>query len=142
MTYNYREKKIVAVLSSELEAGVALNIVGHLAISIGAYSERDIMGKPYLQDGSGIKHIGISKYPFIITKVKPTKLRKLIEDVRQNKEILMVDYPEQMLTTGHDDELAQSLVEIEELQINYLGAVIYGFTDAINQLTGKFSLWR
>ena len=44
--YNYRQKKIVAVLASNLEIGVAFNVIGHLAISIGAYADKEIMGRP------------------------------------------------------------------------------------------------
>ena len=56
--------------------------------------------------------------------------------------VFLADYPEQMLITGHDDELADALSSIEETDINYLGAILYGESDLINQLTGKFSLWR
>jgi hypothetical protein len=35
--YNYQAKKIVAVLAEKLEMDVALNVIGYLAVSIGAY---------------------------------------------------------------------------------------------------------
>lgn len=54
----------------------------------------------------------------------------------------MADYPEEMLSTGHDDELAESLASIKEDELDYLGAVLYGKAELITQLTGKFSLWR
>ena len=142
MAYNYKEKKTVAVLASNLETGVAFNVIGHLAISIGAYAEADLMGRSKLFDASGISHLGISKYPFIITKVKPSKLRRLIQDARQHSDIILADYPEQMLTTGHDDELATVISTVKEEDINYLGAILYGNTEIITELTGKFTLWR
>ena len=143
MTYDYKEKKTVAVIAANLEAGIALNVVAHLAISLGAYGEEDLMGRRQLVDGSGISHVGISKYPVIITKVKPGRLRQLIQEARQYADdILIVDYPEQMLTTGHDDELADAVGTANEKDINYLGAVLYGKSEIINTLTGKFSLWR
>ncbi|MEG4228133.1 DUF2000 domain-containing protein [Microcoleus sp. N9_B2] len=142
MIYDYKQKKIVAVLSSNLETGVALNVIGHLAISIGAYSDKELMGRSHLQDASGVKHIGIAKYPFVITKANPTKLRKLIVDARLKEDILFADYPEQMLTTGHDDQLAQSLAVVKEEEINYLGVIFYGNSNSVTELTGKLSLWR
>jgi hypothetical protein len=142
MTYNYKEKKIVAVLSSNLEIGIALNVIGHLAISIGAYSGEDLMGRPQLQDASGINHAGIAKYPFVITKTNPTKLRKLIVDARLKGGLLIADYPEQMLATGHDDELSQALAVVKEDEINYLGVILYGNNDVVAELTGKLTLWR
>ncbi len=142
MNYDYKQKKIVGVLASNLEAGIALNVIGHLALSIGAYADTDLMGRAELCDLSDIPHIGISKYPVIITKVKPGRLRRLIGDARANKDILLVDYPEQMLETGHDDELAEAISRIKEEELNYLGAMLYGEGAIINELTGNFSLWR
>ena len=42
---NYEDKKIVGVVASNVEPEVALNVIGHLAISIGKYSNEEIMGK-------------------------------------------------------------------------------------------------
>ena len=143
MTYDYKEKKTVAVIAANLEPGIALNVVGHLAISVGAYGDKDLMGRRQLVDASGIAHIGISKYPVIITKVKPGRLRQLIQDARRyTDDILLVDYPEQMLTTGHDDDLESAVRAAKEEDINYLGAILYGKSEIINTLTGKFSLWK
>ena len=143
MNYDYGNKKIVAVLASNLEIGIAFNVLGHLAVAVGAFSDRDdIMVRNQLLDNSKIKHLGISKYPFIITKVKPGRLRKLIEDARNMSNILMVDFPRQMLDTGHDDELAQALLAVNESEIDYLGAILYGDVKEISELTGNFSLWK
>lgn len=141
MEYNYKEKKIVAVVNDKLEVGVALNVLGHLAVSIG-YNAENHMGRSVLTDASGIKHLGISKYPFIITKANANKIRNAIEAARQNINILFADYPLQMLETGHDDELAESLSKAKEVDLLYLGAVFYGNTEDINAITKKFSLYR
>lgn len=141
MTYDYREKKFVAVLRSDLEMGVALNVVGHLAVSISNHISNH-MGQSPLVDNSGIKHLGIAKYPFIITKAKQGKIRAAIEKAREDDRITFADYPRQMLETGHDEELVESLHKVNESELEYLGAVFYGPTDAINEITGKFSLYK
>lgn len=41
------------------------------------------MGKKIITDKSGINHLGISKFPFIITKVKPGKLRNAIDNAKK-----------------------------------------------------------
>ena len=66
MDYNYQEKKIVLVLNSKLEMGVALNVAGHLSVALG-YHATDHMGRDQLVDASGDMHLGISRYPIIIT---------------------------------------------------------------------------
>lgn len=142
-TYNYDEKKIVAVVSSKIVPEVALNVIGHLSVALGAYADSSIMGKKELIDKSGVKHMGISKYPFICTKVKPGKLRKVIEEVRdRHPNVKLHEFTRDMLDTAHDDELCKSIEEKEEEEIEYLGALLYGDSIEIGLLTGKFTLWR
>lgn len=141
MSYDYREKKTVIVLNSKLDVGVALNVVGHLSLSLGHYAT-DHMGREFLIDGSGEKHRGISKYPVIITKVKGEKLKKSLIQAKELNNILVIDYPEAMYETGHDDELAEALSKQKKDEINYYGFIMYGNADDINSISGKFSLWR
>lgn len=139
---NYEDKKIVGIIASNVEPAVALNVIGHLSIAIGKYSDNEIMGQPIITDKSGINHLGISKFPFIITKVKPGKLKTTIEIAKSNPNLLVADYPKDMLDTRTDDELVASINEKENDKLEYLGAVIYGNTKDINEITGKFQLWR
>lgn len=36
---NYEDKKIVAILATNVDPKTAMNVIGHLAISIGKYSD-------------------------------------------------------------------------------------------------------
>mgnify|MGYP003308528418 FL=1 len=139
---NYEDKKIVGIIASNVEPAVALNVIGHLAISIGKYSNDEIMGKSRIIDKSGIQHLGISQFPFIITKVKSGKLKNAIEQAKQNPNLLVADYPREMLETRTDDELVSSINSKENEKLEYLGAIIYGNTEDVNNITGKYQLWR
>ncbi|AAK79047.1 hypothetical protein BJV85_002928 [Clostridium acetobutylicum] len=142
LSYDYREKKIVVTLAVNIPLEVAFNVIGHLGISIGFYANDNFMGKSHIMDKSGKPHIGISKYPVIITQAKQQKLRKAINEARESNDILMVDFPRQMLITEHDDELVKSLGESLEEDLEYLGAIFYGKSKYVDSITGKFSLWR
>lgn len=139
---NYEDKKIVGILASNVEPSIALNVIGHLAVSIGKYSDGEIMGKPTITDKSGINHLGISKFPFIVTKVKAGKLKQTIDLAKSNPNLLVADYPRDMLDTRTDEELVESINGKENEKLEYLGAIIYGDTKDVNEITGKFSLWR
>ena len=139
---NYEDKKIVGIIASNVEPAIALNVIGHLAISIGKYSESEIMGKPVINDKSGIEHLGISQFPFIITKVKAGKLKETINIAKQNPNLLVADYPKDMLDTKTDDELVESIGLKENDKLEYLGAIIYGNTKDVDSITGKYQLWR
>lgn len=100
------------------------------------------MGRQNYADASGISHRGISKYPVIITSVKAARLGRLVREVRQHADIFLVDFPEQMLHTAHDDELTEAISITTEVEMKYLGAILYGDAEALSSLTGKFSLWK
>lgn len=139
---NYEDKKIVAILTTTVEPSIALNVIGHLAISIGKYSDKEIMGQKIISDKSGIDHLGISRFPFIITKVKPGKLRIAIDKAKNNPKILVADYPKDMLETRTDEELVESINNKENDKLEYMGAILYGDTKDVNEITGKFQLWK
>ena len=139
---NYEDKKIVGIIASNVEATIALNVIGHLAISIGKYSGVEIMGKPVITDKSGVNHLGISQFPFIVTKVKAGKLKTAIDLAKSNPNLLVADYPKDMLDTRTDDDLVKSIASKENDKLEYLGAIIYGDTKDVNEITGKFQLWK
>ena len=100
------------------------------------------MGKKVITDSSGIDHLGISKFPFIITKVKSGKLKTTIDLAKGNPNLLVADYPKEMLDTRTDEELVSAVSKKENDKLEYLGAVIYGNTKDVDEITGKFQLWR
>ena len=141
MDYDYREKKTVVVLKANLELGVAVNVIGHLAVTL-SHNAIDHMGRELLKDASGISHLGVSKYPFIVTKAKESKIRAALEIARSDSRILVADFPRQMLDTKDDNELYQSLIETEEANLEYLGAIFFGDTEVLNPITRRFSLYN
>jgi len=141
MEYNYKEKKFVIVLSSNLEVGVAFNVVSHLSISAGNYAVNH-MGREQLIDASGKYHMGISKYPVIITKIKPSKIKPYLEMAKENKELLVIDYPSNMYYTGHDDELADSIANTADDKMEYYGFMLFGKSEDVDAISGKFTLWK
>lgn len=100
------------------------------------------MGQPIIIDKSGINHLGISQFTFIITKVKAGKLKAAIELAKSNQNLLVVAYPKDMLDTRTDEELVNSIHSKENDELEYMGAIIYGDTKEVDEITGKFQLWR
>jgi len=142
MIYDYSGKKVVAVLAENLSCSNALNVLGHMGIALGSQQLDDLLGRTDLFDRSGTRHAGISRYALIILKTNRAKLRRLIGQARELDCLSIIDFPEQMLLTGHDDELASCLQLASESEITYLGALIFGDAQVINGLTSRFSLWR
>jgi lysyl-tRNA synthetase, class II len=136
----YEDKKIIVLLNEKIDRGIAFNVIGHITTSIGHYGE-NLMGREWLTDAQGTKHKGISRYPVIILKAKDNKIKEIVAAARE-KDLLVVDFPEEMYKTRTDDDLAKAISRTDENKIKYYGAGFFGATEIINPLTKKFSLWK
>lgn len=142
MTYDFASKKTVIVLSSQLDSGTAANVASHLMLALGHRMPACDMGQAYLFDASGVPHAGISKYAIILTKTKPARLRQFTQEARQTQGLLVVDYPELMHTTRHDNDLVEALRATPEETLTYYGAAAFGEASALKTLSGRFMLWK
>ncbi len=141
MTYEYKERKIVCVVNDNLETWQAMNVIGHLAVGLGANKDENLMGRDILTDASGVNHRGIARYGFIIKKGNPASIREVLRVSRENQNIIALDFPKEMLDTSHDDELFDWVSKKREEDFEYLGAIFYGPSTDINSLTKTFPLW-
>ena len=136
------EKRIVIVLNDSLNTWQAINVAGHLALALGNRVAPEIMGQHPLVDASGISHMGIARYPIIALRATADEIRGLTRAARTLKDVLMADYPREMLETEADSELVAAIAAKEEPSLEYLGMAILGTTKAVKGLTGGLRLWK
>lgn len=141
MTYNYKTHKIVAIISDNLESWQAMNVLGHMAISLGANKDEMLMGRDVLLDKDGSAHKGIARFGFIIKKGTAQQIADTIGKARNLQLDTVFDFPREMLDTRHDDELAQALAAKHTSDLEYLGAILYGATSEVDGLTKGFKLF-
>lgn len=130
------------MLSNRIEPVTGLNVAAHLSLAIGARAPSELMGRTHLLDATGISHAGISRYAVVILMSSTQKVRRAVEDARNVTELTVADFPSEMLMTSHDDELASALESQPEPALEYLGVGAFGPSDMINDIFGRFSLWR
>ena len=118
-----------------------MNVVGHLAIGLGANKDNELMGRDFLIDASGRAHKGVARYGLIIKKGKSAIIREVVQNAREEREVIMLDFPREMLETAHDDELHAELLKKEEKDLEYLGVILYGPAQTVNTLTKDFPLF-
>jgi len=140
-SYDYKAKKIIAVLSDKLPAGLAANALGHLAFSAGCYGNESMMGQEEIVDGDGGVHIGIPKYPFIVLKATEEDIKVIVERAKEQN-IFVVDYTQEAFDTETDEELVAALSKAQEPNLKYGAAVLVGDTDKLKTLTGHLKLYR
>ncbi len=137
--YTYKERKIVAVISNDLPVGLATNALGHLSFAAGHYADESWMGRKFHVDANDETHTGISRYPFIVLEAEKEKVPQIIKLAKKNKELTVVDYPQEMFDTEHDDELNQAISKAKVL--NYHAAVLVGPSKLIDELTKGLKLY-
>ncbi len=140
MTYNYKDRKIVALLAENLETWQAMNALGHMAAALGSNKDAELMGRSVLVDKSNNSHLGIPRFGFIIKKADSLSIAETLK-ASNSQSIIKVDFPREMLDTSHDDELVESIKLKSSDEFEYLGAIFYGPTSEIDALTKRFKLW-
>ena len=133
-------KKLVAVISDKLEAGTAMNALAHMALGLGTLLGSDEALMCDYKDATGVSHPAISAYPFIILKGRPSKIREAIE-ISKLQDIRIVDFINTM-TVGSYTEQLERTKSTPHQDLEFYGAVFYGETAAVSEITKKFSLFR
>ena len=139
--YNYNEKKSVVLIDKNCSKVLAINAIAHLAFSMGAKHPGNL-GIPLhkLSDSHSIS--GITKYPHIIKKATSEKIKNVCKSIELKDNLSVFLFTDEMLKTGHDDELRDALSKTSLEQLFIHAAIIFGETSLINKYTNKFSLLK
>ncbi|HDZ5417197.1 TPA: DUF2000 domain-containing protein [Vibrio harveyi] len=135
------QKRLVAVISKKVEVGRAVNVLGHLSVSLAnQLSDGDAIYIDY-QDLDGNVHPNISHYPFIVLRAdNSNKIRKLRQEAL-DKSIPFSDFTHTMVEGGSEVQ-QQTTKNTSEAELEYLGICLFGETETLRELTKKFSLYR
>lgn len=138
--YDEKAYKLTVVISSRIDDRTAINTVGHVALALGAASGHQFLGKSWA-DAGGEQHAALARFPFITLAARPGKISKVISAAREHPDIDVIDYPEEGFTTTNDLDYRDTLAEKEPDSLVYIGAALFGPTDAVQELCGSLTLW-
>ncbi|MCG9548389.1 DUF2000 domain-containing protein [Vibrio harveyi] len=135
------QKRFVAVISKKVEVGRAVNVLGHLSVSLAdQLSDGDAVYIDY-HDLDGNVHPNISHYPFIVLRAdNSNKIRKLRQKVL-DRGMPFSDFTHTMVEGGSEIQ-QQTTKNTPEAELEYLGICLFGETETLRELTKKFSLYR
>ncbi|CAH1544492.1 conserved hypothetical protein [Vibrio harveyi] len=135
------QKRFVAVVSKKVEVGRAVNVLGHLSVSLAnQLSDDDAVYTDY-HDLDGNLHPNISHYPFIVLRAdNSNKIRKLRQEAL-DRGIPFSDFTHTMVEGGSEVQ-QQTTKNTSEAELEYLGICLFGETETLRELTKKFSLYR
>lgn len=132
--------KLVAVINQSCEPGTAMNALAHMSFGLGQLVDREkALLSDYL-DANGISHPSISNMPFIILSANSNKIRHAVREAH-HKNLLCVDFINTMTGGTYVEQLTNTRNTLEE-NLTYYGAVFFGASNDVTELTKKFSLWK
>lgn len=134
------ENKLVAILNKDIETGVAMNALAHMAIGLGAHLGKDPLHLETYRDANTNPYPNISRLPFIILRAKSNEIRKTVMQAREDK-IEHTVFLNTMTGGTYLEQIEKTQNSPEEALIFY-GCVIFGSWEEVSRITKKFSLWK
>lgn len=132
--------KLIAVLNKDIESGIILNALGHIAIGLGSTIDKKELRLDDYVDKEGNIYPNISQMPFIILRAKSNEIRKTVKAARE-KNILQGIFLNTM-TGGTYIEQLENTKKTPEEELIYYGCVLFGPVEEVSLLTKRFSLWK
>lgn len=135
-------KRFVALLNKKVDIGPLLNALGHMMAGlVGQVEDRSQLCLLQYIDKDGGKHPSISHYPVIVLKAdNSNQIRKVRCEVIA-RGLLYADFTSTM-TLGTSARQLEATLQSPEAELEYLGLCMFGDTEVLRELTGKFSLFK
>ena len=135
-------KKIVIVVNEELENWKVLNTVGHISAYLGNKIDQDKFhsGEAYrTRTGESFDRSG--QYPIVVLKTSGKALKNLNSSLKATD---LVSYPflAEHLEVEKDEDIEEALRLKNPEELDFYGIGIFGDRAKLDELTGKYSLWK
>ncbi|MFI6541609.1 DUF2000 domain-containing protein [Streptomyces prunicolor] len=136
----YQFEKCAIVVDKELPAGLAMNTVAALALSVGKFTD-DIVGDD-VKDADGRLHTGITSIPLPVLRADAGELRDVAVRALGASDVFVVDFTSVAQSSRSYDEYTRRTAEIPTGELPYIGVALCGSRKAVDRLTGSLPLYR
>ena len=137
-----KTKKFIAILNKKIKIGKLMNALGHMSAGLaGGYGKQNEMCFLQYEDKNGEKHPNISHFPFIVLQADNSNKIRIIRNKAIKKEISFTDFTGTM-AIGTSEEQLEATKLSAETDLEYYGICLFGATDELKKITGKFSLFK
>jgi hypothetical protein len=134
--------RFVAVLNKKIETGKLLNALGHMTAGLaGGSGQADSMCFLEYRDKDGGIHPSISHFPFIVVRADNSNQIRKIRAQAVERNLPFTDFTSSM-TEGTSEEQVARTARTPESELEYFGICLFGNTEELKELTGKFSLFH
>ncbi|WP_329499908.1 DUF2000 domain-containing protein [Kitasatospora herbaricolor] len=133
-------EKCAIVVDKELPAGLAMNTVAALSLSVGKFVD-GIVGDD-VKDADGRLHTGITAIPLPVLKADASELRDIVVRAAGATDVFLVDFTAVAQSSRSYDEYTRRTAEVPTGELPYIGVAVCGSKAAVNRLTGSLPLYR
>jgi len=139
---NESDQRFIAVLNKKIETGKLMNALGHMSAGLaGGFDHAQEMRFLEYQDKDGGIHPNISHFPFIVLQADNSNQIRKIRQQAVEQRLLFTDFTSTM-TVGTSAEQLERTAATAEVDLEYFGICLFGSTEELKAVTGKFSLFR
>ena len=119
-----------------------MNALGHMTAGLaGGFGKGQEMRFLEYKDKDGGVHPHISHFPFIVLKAENSNQIRKVRNEAIARNIIFTDFAGTM-TSGTSSEQQERTKNTPEAELEYYGICLFGPTDVLRELTGKFSLFN
>ncbi|KKT88305.1 MAG: hypothetical protein UW88_C0012G0026 [Candidatus Collierbacteria bacterium GW2011_GWD2_45_10] len=135
-------KRFVAVLNKKMEIGKLMNALGHTTAGLSREIESlEEMCFINYEDKDGGVHPSQSHYPFIVLSADNSNQIRKVRNEAIARKIPFMDFTSTM-SIGTSQEQVDTTASTLESELDYWGICLFGKTEELKEITGKFSLFR
>lgn len=136
----YQFEKCAIVVDKDLPAGLAMNTVAALALSVGKFTD-GIVGDD-VKDADGRLHTGITSIPLPVLRADAEELRGVALRAVGASDVFVVDFTSVAQSSRSYEEYTRRTVEIPTGELPYIGMAVCGSRKAVDKITGSLPLYR
>jgi lysyl-tRNA synthetase class 2 len=135
-------KKIVAVVSKELEPWRVANAVAHMTAIIGnATAKERLTSGDYFVGADGVAIPRNSQHPIIIMRADEKELHKLFDKIRE-KDLTHHVFIKEMQDTNNDAQIVEDLKQQPMADTTFYGVTFLAPNDIADELAKGFQLFK
>ncbi|MCK5332725.1 lysine--tRNA ligase [Candidatus Parcubacteria bacterium] len=133
----------VAIVNKEfdLEPWEEMNTIAHLNAAFGARKGKNLLTKDSIvtKDHQQIK-LNMRHAEIIKSAQTNKEILNLIQDAKNSK-LTIAEFTREMIETTNDRKITEQTASKKIVDIEYLGVLIFGKKEIVEDLTGKFDLY-
>ncbi|MBN2602895.1 MAG: DUF2000 domain-containing protein [Candidatus Thermoplasmatota archaeon] len=134
-------RRIAIIINKSLPVWQAMNALAHIAAHYGHYLKDNYSTGQYFKTKDNNNISRNTQYPIIVFETDFNALQLFSKEIKDLTEIEKMYFVKEMISTTNDEEIQKAIAHQNFMEIEFLGAGIFGDNSLVKKLTKRFKLW-